>query len=210
VNRLGGPGSRTVVGSVLVTAVAGVVALTFAACSGDDKPTPKNSSGSTSASSSSGAPSGSLKDESAAVLGGTPRSPAAKTEGKVEAVSKGQMVPATAEIISVQASEASTILTWQLSSATDIPLQGFSLNAIHGARSFPDLVHLIDPVGKKSYAVNTMVTRDTTYCVCSAYPIHVGPDPVQMTAEYPALPATATSVSVRIPNFAPVTVPVTR
>ncbi len=34
--------------------------------------------------------------------------------------------------------------------------------------------------------------------------------PVRMTAEYPKLPATATSVSVWIPNFAPVTVPVTR
>jgi len=48
-----------------------------------------------------------------------------------------------------------------------------------------------------------------TYCVCSEYPIHVGPDPVRMTAAYPALPATATTISVRIPNFAPVTVPVT-
>jgi len=201
-----------VVGSIAVAAVAGVVALAFAACSGDDGPTPKASSGSTS-SSTPGASAGALKDESAAVLGWTPPAPVAKTTGKLAASVEAQLhvtVPATAEIISVQASDASTILTWQLSSTTDIPSMGITLNSIHGARFWPDAVRLVDPVGKKSYAVNTMDEGLYTYCVCSAYPIHVGPDPVRMTAEYPPLPATATSVSVQIPNFAPVTVPVTR
>jgi hypothetical protein len=73
---------------------------------------------------------------------------------------------------------------------------------------------LVDPVGKKSYGVNTLIDHvkpfDRTYCVCSRFPTHVGPDPVRITAAYPALPASATSVSVRIPFFAPVTVPVTR
>lgn len=69
-------------------------------------------------------------------------------------------------------------------------------------------------MGKKTYGVNTMILHgkdyDTDYCVCSRFPTHVGPDPVRMTSAYPPLPATVTSVSVRIPNFAPVTVPVTR
>ena len=118
-------------------------------------------------------------------------------------------VPATAEIISVQASGASTILTWQLSSPADLDPQGWTLST-HSSRFWPDTVRLMDPVGKKSYAVNTMRLPGFTYGVSSEYPMHVGPDPVRMTSEYPALPATATSVSVRIPNFAPVTVPVTR
>ncbi len=101
-------------------------------------------------------------------------------------------------------------VTWQLSSATDIPAQGLSLNTTDGPRFWPDAVRLVDTVGKTVYAVNTMDVADTHYCVCSRYPIHVGPDPLRMTSEYPAIPLTVTSVSVQIPNFAPVTVPVTR
>lgn len=135
----------------------------------------------------------------------------AKTEGKLSPSTAERIasVPATAEIISVRASDASTILTWQLSSATDIPNQGGTLNPTYGSQFWPEAVRLIDPVGKKSYAVNTMFEQ-STYCVCSRYATHVGPDPVRMTAQYPAIPASATTVSVRIPNFAPVTVPVTR
>jgi hypothetical protein len=119
------------------------------------------------------------------------------------------MLPATAEVISVKASDTSTILTWQLSSAEDIDNQGWSLNSLHANLGFPDLVRIVDPVGKKSYGVNTMQQVDT-HCACAAYPIHVGPDPVRMTAEYPPLPPGVTSVSVRIPNFTPVTVALTR
>lgn len=208
-NRLRGASSRAVMGSIALSAV---VALSLAGCSGDDTPTPNNSSGSTS-SSSPGTSSGAPKDESEAVLGWTPPAPVAKTEGKLAARAgqeRSPTVPATAEIISVEANDASTILTWQLSSSTDLSAQGLTLNSLHGARFWPDAVRLIDPAGKKSYAVNTMDVDIFTYCVCSAYPIHVGPDPVRMTAEYPPLPASATSISVRIPNFAPVTVPVTR
>jgi len=188
-----------------------VVALSLAGCSAEDKPDPKVSPGST-ASSTSGAAAGQLKDQSAAVLAWTPPAPVAKTEGKLvdQPLKKPATVPATAEIVSVQASDASTVLTWQLSSATDIRLQGFSLNTFEGARFWPDAVRLVDPVGKKTYAVNIMNVGDDTHCACSTYPIHVGPDPVRMTSEYPPLPLTVTSVSVRIPNFAPVDVPVTR
>jgi len=190
--------------------LAAVVALSLAGCSGEDKATPKASPGSTSSPSSPEASPAALKDESAAVLGWTPPAPVAKTEGKLGTFTRGEMVPATAEIISVQANDASTILIWQLSSATDIPLQGATLSA--------DTVRLVDPVGKKSYAINVMGDDNAGvvplgvpgFCVCSAHPIHVGPDPVRMTAAYPALRASATSISVRIPNFAPVTVPLTR
>lgn len=138
----------------------------------------------------------------------------ARTEGKLAAQvgeEESPTIPATAEIISVQGSDASTILTWQLSSATDIRVQGLTLTTTApAARFWPDAVRLIDPVGKKSYAVNTMIADNTTFCVCSLYPLHVGPVPVRMTSQYPPLPASATSVSVRIPHFAPVSVPVTR
>jgi hypothetical protein len=151
------------------------------------------------------------------VLAWTPPAPVAKTEGKVSDryfPGGAGTTPSTAEIISVKASAGSTILTWQLSSATDIGMAGFSLSVIGWPRWFPDGVRLVDPVGKKSYGVNTLIEHvkplDRTYCVCSRFPTHVGPDPVRMTAAFPPLPATATSVSVRIPYFAPVTVPVTR
>lgn len=200
--------ARTLTGSIAVA----VVALSLAGCSTEDKPEPKASPGST-ASSTSGAAAGQLKDQSAAVLAWTPPAPVTKTEGKlIPTVGSYNIatVPATAEIISVQAREASTVLTWQLSSATDIPLQGPSLNTTQGSRSWPDAVRLVDPVGKKTYAVNTIIIGDNTHCACSTFPFHVGPDPVRMTSQYPPLPLTVTSVSVRIPNFAPVNVPVTR
>jgi hypothetical protein len=152
------------------------------------------------------------------VLAWTPPAPVARTEGKLsKSFSPGPAtLPSTAEIISVKASANSTILTWQLKSATDLTTAGWSLGDISVTNFWPDAVRLIDPVGKRSYAINTTILHgkdtvlDKTYCVCARYPTHVGPDPVLMTAAYPPLPATAMSVSVRIPFFAPVTVPVTR
>lgn len=205
-NGFGGGASRMAAGR---TVFAAVVVLVLAGCSGDGEPTPKSTSGATSGSSSSGGSPAALKDESAAILGWTPPAPVAKTKGRLELFTKGEWVPAVAEIISVQASDASTILTWQLSSTQDIPLQGRSLSSFQSG-DYPDTVRLIDLAGKKSYEVNKMRVDKTGYCVCSAHPIHVGPDPVRMTAEYPALPATATTISVRIPNFPPLTVPLTR
>jgi hypothetical protein len=200
--------SRGLKGSVALVAVVVVAALSVAGCSGPEKADPKES-GSTTSPGSAGNTPGALKDESAAVLSWTPPAPVVKSEGKVEGTFTHAMLPATAEVISVKASDVSTILTWQLSSAADIPDQGWSLNSVHGNLNFPDLVRIVDPVGKKSYDVNTM-HQIYAHCACAAYPIHIGPDAVRMTAEYPPLPATATSVSVRIPNFAPVSVPVTR
>lgn len=201
-NRRGAAGALTRVSGLTV---AVIVVLSLVGCSGEDKTGPQDPSG--SASSSPAQP----KDESEAVLGWTPPAPVGRTAGRLAAqVSQGPTVPSTAEIISVRAGDNSTILTWQLSSRTDITAQGVTLNSIRGARFWPDAVRLIDPIGEKSYAVNTMDVDDKTFCVCSKYPIHVGPVPVQMTSEYPALPATATTISVRIPHFAPVTVPVTR
>jgi hypothetical protein len=209
VNRLDVRYSRSFKTPAAALAVTAVAALLIAGCSGADKPDPKDS-GSRPTSGAAGASPGALKDESASVVGWTPPAPVARTEGKLEFSVHGETRPATAEIISVQASDASTILTWQISSATDIPIQGYSLTSTHGPRFFPDGVRLVDPAAKKSYGVNTMEDPLTAYCVCSSYPQHVGPDPVRMTAEYPALPAGVTSISVRIPKFAPVTVAVTR
>lgn len=204
-SRLRRATSGNLTGSIAVVAI---LALSLAGCAGDGKLTPKASPGSTAASGSSGA----MRDESEAVLGWTPPTPVAKTEGKPgdRPIPQPATVPATAEIISVRAGDASTILTWQLSSATDIPVQGLTLNTTHGVRSWPDAVHLVDPMGQKTYAVDTMDAKIDTYGVCSRFPSHVGPDPVRMTSEYPPLSATVTSVSVQIPNFAPVTVSVTR
>jgi hypothetical protein len=214
--RLRSVPARSVTVSITFAAVVAVVAVSLTGCSAEGSPNPKASPGSTASPSTSGA--GALKDESAAVLAWTPPAPVARTEGKLsDSFSPGPAtVPSTAEIISVKASADSTILTWQLKSGTDITSAGWSLGVISVTDFWPDAVRLVDPVGKKSYAVNTMILHgkvtvlDKTYCVCARYPTHVGPDPVLMTSAYPPLPAAATSVSVRIPYFAPVTVPVTR
>jgi hypothetical protein len=199
--------SRSRKGSVALVAVAAAAALSVAGCSGAEKADQTNP-GPTSSTRSAGTAPGAPKDESAAVLSWTPPAPVITSEGKVEHGVTGAMAPATAEVISVKASDSSTILTWQLSAAADIPQQGWSLNSLHGNLNFADLVRIVDPVGKKSYDVDTMLQK--AHCACAAYPVHIGPDPVRMTAEYPPLPATVTSVSIRIPNFAPVTVAVTR
>lgn len=130
-NRLRGASSRAVMGSIALSAVA---ALSLTGCSGDDPPTPNNSSGSTS-SSSPGTSSGAPKDESEAVLGWTPPAPVAKTEGKLAARAgqeKSPTVPATAEVVSVEANDASTILTWQLSSSTDLSVRSWPTPAREG------------------------------------------------------------------------------
>jgi hypothetical protein len=197
--------------TVSITFVA-VVALSLGGCSATSGPNPEASPGS-KPSGTTTTSSGVLKDESAAVLAWTPPAPVARTEGKVSGrfFPGPGTIPSTAEIISVKASANSTILTWQLSSATNIRMAGYSLSVVGWPRWFPDGVRLVDPVGEKSYGVNMLIDPDDkTYCVCSRFPTHVGPDPVRMTAAYPPLPASATSVSVRIPYFAPVTVPVTR
>jgi hypothetical protein len=211
--RLRRASSRSVAVSITFAAV---VALSLAGCSAVSGANPKASPGSTASPSTKGVSSGALKDESAAVLAWTPPAPVARTEGKLSngfAPGPGT-IPSTAEIISVKASADSTILTWQLSSTTDMRMAGYTLSVVGFSDFFPDAVRLVDPVGKKSYAVNTLTAHvkpfDKTYCVCSRFPAHVGPDPVRMTTAYSALPASATSVSVRIPYFAPVTVPVTR
>ncbi len=210
--RAGRATARSVTGPIIVGAV---LVLALVACSAEVKPSAKSSPGATSASTSAAA-SGALKDESAAVLAWTPPAPVGTTQGMLTSrfVPGPATIPSTADIISVQAGSDSTILTWQLSSATDNSMAGFTLGFANRAKFMPDAVRLVDPVAQKSYAVNTMTLHgpayDTYYCVCSRFPTHVGPDPVRMTSAYPALPAGATSVSVRIPNFAPVTVPVTR
>jgi hypothetical protein len=198
-------------------AVAAIVVLSLAGCSAASGPSPKASPGSTP-SGTSGASAGALKDESASVLAWVPPAPVAKTEGKLSNrfVPGPGTIPSTAEIISVKASADSTILTWQMSSPTDMTMAGYTLTVVGLAGSWPDTVRLVDPVGEKSYGVNTLINYgkvtvlDKTYCVCARFPAHVGPDPVRMTAAYPPLPAGATSISVQIPYFAPVTVPVTR
>jgi hypothetical protein len=193
-----------------------LVALTTAGCSAEGTTNPTASPRVAASPSPSGAASGAPRDESAAMLAWTPPAPVAKTEGKLSDsfTSRLATVPSTAEIISVQASDDSTILTWQLSSETDNSMAGWSLGGISVVNFWPDGVRLVDPVGRKTYSINTMIEHgkyfDRTFCVCSRHPTHVGPDPVRLTAAYPPLPATATTVSVRIPNFAPVTVPVTR
>jgi hypothetical protein len=149
-----------------------------------------------------------MRDQSATALGWTPPAPVAKTQGFLIG-----RAPATAEIISVRASDASTILTWQLSAPRTTNDAAQTLET-HGLLMWPGKVRLVDAVAQKSYGVNTTHrdrgTSVNTYCVCSSYLYHVGPKPVRMTAEYPALAAGVTSISVRIPDFAPVTVPVTR
>lgn len=124
---------KTPVAALAVTAVA---ALLITGCSGADRQDPKGS-GSKPTSGAAGASPGALKDESASVVAWTPPAPVARTEGKLEFSVHGQTRPATAEIISVQASDASTIQTWQISSATDIPLQGYSLPPLTGPGSSP-------------------------------------------------------------------------
>jgi hypothetical protein len=195
---------------------AAVFAVPLAGCSAEGSPSPKAPPGTTASPGTSKASTGALKDESAAVLAWKPPAPVARTEGKLSNrfMPGPGTIPSTAEIISVKAGTASTILTWQLSSTTELQMAGYTLSVAGFGGLWPDGVRLVDPVGKKSYGVNTLTDHskpfDITYCACSRFPTVVGADAVRMTAAYPPLPASATSVSVRIPFFAPVTVPVTR
>jgi len=154
VNRLHRGSSRGGKTNVTLLALAAVVALSLAGCSGGEEAKPK-ASGTTSPSGSAVAPAGALRDESAAVLNWAPPAPVAKIVGTLEPSTKKVPIPATAEIIPVNSSDISTILTWQLSSPEDIPIQGQTLAGPGSNGFFPNKVRLVDSVAKKSRMPST-------------------------------------------------------
>lgn len=117
-----------------------------------------------------------------------------------------------AEILEVRAGPASTTLRWQLRA----PDASGSLRGTVLSRrdTDPDTSAVaLTPVGTKLRLLPGIYIQgdfDFRSCTCPRHPYQLGPEPVEMSSHYPVLEADVQQVEVHIPQFPPITVPVTR
>lgn len=115
----------------------------------------------------------------------------------------GNQAAAKLSIVGVRSAGGGTVLTFWVTTAQSYKSPLASARPENWPR-------LVDVAGKKAYGVNTFASVERiTYCVCTD---NASVDPTRrvLTAEYPPLPAALGSVSVQLPGFPAVTVPVTR
>ena len=122
----------------------------------------------------------------------------------------------TADVVRVDVSGSTTVLTWRLRSADGTSLPASGNWASGGTSSATDTraVALIDTAGQLRllpYVNAGQAVFGESDCTCSDTPRSVGSQGADLYATYPALSAGATTVTVVIPGFAPMPdVPVTR
>lgn len=149
----------------------------------------------------------------AQILGGATGSAAVATvKGNLQV--QASAVPVVAEILEVRAGAASTLLRWQLKSASGQQVQArgytFSRPPLFDTRA----VALRDTTGKRVLMPFTYVPQKSDLdngCVCSQIPQTVGAAAEPLYALYPPLAPSTTAVDVTLPGFAVAKgVPVTR
>jgi hypothetical protein len=186
----------------------------MSACSGHKKdPSPKPSSSATATSTSSGLQS----LENQLLASPTSAQPVASETAQIRLINlSGPPVGLTAQVLSVTVVGATTELHWQLKSA-DGAIAGAAGNWASGGNSSStdtSQIAILDPSGKERFLpylnANQAVFGEGN-CVCSDTPRQVSSTPIDMYATYPAISDAASTVTIDIPGFAPMTnVPVTR
>jgi hypothetical protein len=186
-----------------VAAAGSALCLLLAACTGGSA-----SSGVTGASGASGGPSSAVVSTSPtpvpyASLAASAPAALGTTTAKPRFVDQ----PVTLEVLAVTATTNSTVLRFRISTAT--PLLDVFPGLLHEGFGLPD-VGGVDLVAKDvnqrlhvSYAAKDI-------CLCSWMPHDLGPQGAFLSAMYPALPPSVTSVEVAAPGFPQVAVAVTR
>jgi hypothetical protein len=136
----------------------------------------------------------------------------ASVAGKVRDGS-GTMVSGTVDILSVLAGPGSTAVRLRL--ATDQPIQGVSTNYYQvDEHHAPDIsgVALLAPTANLRLLPGIWSGSEpaSDNCTCSKVPGALGPEGVELSAVYPALPANVTQVQLKVRGFPALSAPVTR
>ncbi len=125
----------------------------------------------------------------------------------------GKDVPGTLDLLAVQARPGSTAVRWRLS--TDQPIGSTSTNYYNNAIFRIPSTDAVALVAKQINlrALPGIWSRgdfNTTDCTCAYVPRKLGPDGVEMSSLYPALPENVTEIQLRVPGFPALAAPVTR
>jgi hypothetical protein len=201
----------------LALIAAGLLSAGLVACTGDSDASkdPKPSAGgSSSASPGAGGGSGAADKLAAQYLAATPTAPAvlATVKGTVR-TGEGKDVPGRLDLLAVQAGPGSTAVRWRM--ATDQPIDSISSNYYRDPDRPVQDTSLVVLVAKSADlrldpAVWSGSGPSSDNCTCSWNPTELGPDGLELSSLYPALPAEVTEVELRVPGFPAVTGPVSR
>jgi hypothetical protein len=201
--------------SVLDLIVVGVLLGGLVACTGSEAEKAPSSSGSGSASPSGGSAgqSAAAQELAAKYLGAQAKSAVlASVKGTIRD-GVGKDVPGTLDILAIDAGENSTAVRWRLS--TDNSIDAVSTNYYHeGSRPVPDtsLVALVAKSINRRYSPATWGAPESPgeECTCAYNPRALGPEGVELSSLYPALPSTVTEVELRVPGFPALAAPIAR
>jgi hypothetical protein len=136
----------------------------------------------------------------------------ASVRGTVRSAS-GEDLPGTLDLLAVDAGSTSTAVRWKLSSDRPIEVVASTYYSRRD-RSVADTtnVTLVAPSANLLLAAATWsgsapASQD---CTCARNPASLGPEGVELSSLFPALPSTVTEVQLRVPGFPPVSAPVRR
>jgi hypothetical protein len=133
--------------------------------------------------------------------------PVATVSGRLKV--SGSDSPARVEVIAVEADDRSTVLRWRLvaDQTGTITANLFSRGATDSDTS---AIALISRETQQRMVPGRYVQGLFSRCACAKAPYRVGPRGVEMSAVFAPLASTVREIEVRIPTFAPVSVPITR
>lgn len=127
--------------------------------------------------------------------------PVASATGTVLTYGQGRQ-PAVAEVLSVEAGPADTLLRWRLKSTGPLlPLNPSTLRQSENSGVDAVDVALVDPAEQKLFLPPRFKTQDDFRCVCSLTPNAVDGRGQVLTGLYSLLSQGAGVVEVRIPGF---------
>ena len=206
-------GRRRLSASIMMPAALLVAAVTLAGCtgSGDD-----STDGGPRASSSPGS-GGAAPAQEAAALGQQylrNRRPAAIASVRGQVITgTGSKPSGTLDILSVSASAASTAVRARLSSDdSGVPVSTSAYKQLQHNNGDFSAVELLARQANLRLLPGTWSgsVPASDNCTCSKVPSELGPEGVEISIVYPALPPSVNEIQLQMPGFPKVTVPATR
>lgn len=191
-----------------------VAAVTLAGCTngGDDSPDDGGPRASSSPGSSGAAPSAEAAALAQQYLQNRRPAAIASVSGEV-VTGTGSKPPGTLDILSVTASATSTAVRARL--ASDDTGVTVSTSAYkrdwHNNGDFSAVALLAQQANLRLLpGVWTGSISASDNCTCSKVPSELGPEGVEISIVYPALPTSVSEIQLQMPGFPKVTAPVTR
>ena len=194
--------------AVKTLAVAVLGASLLAGCgmfgTGDPDPDPTSTDGGTGTESS--APEGpSPEDLAEEVFAAAEQADSAAVIGSGSGVTTGQ-TQVTIEVTAVERSEDSTVVRMRLSGVgTGLGGPAGFGNSKYDGISFARTLYLVDPTVTRTRYLPLQFTDYREACLCPYFPMELGAEPQSVTAVYPPLPDTVTTVDLVANDFLTVT-----